>query len=130
MHYVAIVSVLALLEFLILGFLVAIARGKYGVAAPAVSGHEMFERHFRIHMNTLEQLVVFLPAMWICTRYFDPTWVAALGSLFVIGRIVYAVSYFRDPRKRTMGFVLTSLPVMAYLVIILYGAIGRLVLAG
>ncbi|MFL6619843.1 MAG: MAPEG family protein [Povalibacter sp.] len=130
MHYVAIVSVLALLEFLILGLLVAIARGKYGVAAPAVSGHEMFERHFRIHMNTLEQLVVFLPAMWICTRYFDPTWVAALGSLFVIGRIVYAVSYFRDPRKRTMGFVLTSLPVMAYLVIILYGAIGRLVLAG
>jgi len=130
MHYVAIVTVLALIEFFILGFLVARARGKYKVAAPAVTGNETFERYFRVHVNTLEQLIVFLPAMWICTRYFNPTWVAAIGVLFVIGRAVYAISYVRDPKKRALGFLLTSLPSFFYMVAILYGAIGRLVFAG
>ena len=129
MHYVAIVTVLALGEFLLLGFLVATARGKYGVKAPAVTGNETFERYFRVHVNTLEQLIVFLPSMWICTRYFDPTWIAALGLLFVIGRIVYAVSYIRDPRSRSLGFLLTSLPSLVYMLAILYGAIGRLVIS-
>ena len=130
MHYVAIVTVLALIEFLLLGILVATARGKYGVAAPAVTGNETFERYFRVHMNTLEQLIVFLPTMWVCTRYFPPTWVAAIGLLFIIGRVVYAASYIRDPKQRTLGFLLTTLPTIAYVVIILYGAIGRLILAG
>jgi glutathione S-transferase len=130
MHYVAIVTVLALIEFFILGFLVARARGKYKVAAPAVTGNETFERYFRVHVNTLEQLIVFLPAMWICTRYFNPTWVAAIGVLFVIGRAVYAISYVRDPKKRSLGFLLTSLPSFFYMVTILYGAIGRLMFAG
>jgi glutathione S-transferase len=129
MHYVAIVTVLALGEFFLLGFLVATARGKYGVKAPAVTGNETFERYFRVHVNTLEQLIVFLPLMWICTRYFDPTWIAALGMLFVIGRIVYAVSYIRDPRSRSLGFALTSLPSIVYMIAILYGAIGRLVIS-
>jgi glutathione S-transferase len=129
MHYVAIVTVLALGEFFLLGFLVATARGKYGVKAPAVTGNETFERYFRVHVNTLEQLIVFLPLMWICTRYFDPTWIAALGLLFVIGRIVYAVSYIRDPRSRSLGFALTSLPSVVYMIAILYGAIGRLVIS-
>jgi glutathione S-transferase len=128
MHYVAIVTVLALIEFFLLGFLVAMARGKYKVAAPAVTGNEMFERYFRVHMNTQEQLIVFLPAMWVCTRYFEPTWIAALGVLFIIGRIVYAVSYIRDPRTRTLGFALTALPTLTYIVAILYGAIGRLLI--
>lgn len=129
MHYVAIVTVLALGEFFLLGFLVATARGKYGVKAPAVTGNETFERYFRVHVNTLEQLIVFLPLMWICTRYFDPTWIAALGLLFVIGRIVYAVSYIRDPRSRSLGFALTSLPSVVYMIAILYGAIGRLLIS-
>lgn len=128
MHYVAIVSVLALAEYFLFGFLVATARGKYGVKAPAVAGHEMFERHFRVHMNTLEQLIVFLPSMWICTRYFDPRWVAALGLLFVIGRLVYAVSYVRDPRSRSLGFALTSIPTLIFMAAILYGAIGSLLI--
>ena len=130
MHYVAIVTVLALIQFLLLGFLVATARGKYGVAAPAVSGNETFERYFRVHVNTLEQLIVFLPSMWICTRYMDPRWVAAVGLLYVVGRIVYAISYIRDPKSRSLGFLLTSLPTIFYFVVILYGAIGRLILAG
>ena len=129
MHYVAIVTVLAIAEFFGLGFLVAKARGTYGVKAPAVTGNEMFERYFRVQMNTLEQLVVFLPLMWVCTRYFDPTWIAALGLLFVIGRIVYAASYIRDPSTRSLGFLLTSLPSLIYMVAILYGAIGRLVIS-
>jgi glutathione S-transferase len=129
MHYVAIVSVLALIQFQILGILVGRARARYGVPAPAVSGNEMFERQFRVHANTLEQLVVFLPAMWICTRYFDPTWIAVLGLLFLIGRTVYAVSYVRNPRSRSLGFLLTILPTFGYLLAILYGAIGRLILS-
>jgi uncharacterized membrane protein YecN with MAPEG domain len=130
MHYVAIVTALALIEFLWLGMLVAKARGRYRVAAPAVTGNETFERHFRVHMNTLEQLVVFLPGLWVSAHYFDPTWMAAIGVLFLIGRVVYARSYVRDPKQRSMGFGLSALPCLIYIVAILYGAIGRLLLAG
>jgi len=65
MEFVAFVIALALLEFAVFGMLVGWARGKYGVAAPAVSGHPVFERYFRVHQNTLEQLVAFVPAMWL-----------------------------------------------------------------
>ena len=94
MPYVAIVTVLALLEFLWFGVLVGRARAKYGVPAPAMSGNDMFDRHFRVQMNTLEQLVLFLPSLWIFARYVSPIWAAALGAVFIIGRAIYAAPTF------------------------------------
>lgn len=123
MPYVAIVTVLALIEFFLLGFLVARARGKFGVPAPATSGHELFERQFRVHMNTLEQLVVFLPTLWIFASFVHPLWGAALGVVFIIGRAIYAVSYVRDPKSRALGFALTALPSFAMMIAILVWAV-------
>lgn len=123
MPYVALVTVIALLEFLWLGILVARARTKFGIPAPATIGNELFERQFRVHMNTLEQLVVFLPTLWIFARFVSPLWAAALGVVFIIGRAIYAVAYMRDPKRRALGFALTALPTMAMMVGIVVWAI-------
>jgi glutathione S-transferase len=123
MPYVAIVTIAALLEFLWLGILVGRARTKFGIPAPATSGHELFERQFRVHMNTLEQLVVFLPTLWIFARFVSPIWAAALGVVFIIGRAIYAVAYVREPKSRSLGFALSALPTMAMMVGIVVWAI-------
>lgn len=128
MPFVAIVTVLALLQFFWLGIQVATARGRYGVAAPATTGNEIFERHFRVQMNTLEQLVLFLPALWIFAAYISPLWAAALGVVFVLGRAIYAVSYVRNPKSRSLGFGLTAFPTLAMLIGIVIWAVRAILL--
>ena len=123
MPFVAIVTVLALLQFFWLSVQVARARGRYGVAAPATTGHELFERHFRVQMNTLEQLMLFLPALWVFAAYVSALWAAALGAVFILGRAIYAISYVRDPKSRGLGFGLTALPIFVMLIGILVWAV-------
>lgn len=125
MHYVAAVSLLALLQYFAFGMAVGYARGKYGVKAPAITGHEVFERYFRVQQNTLELIVVLLPALWLFAQYVDPAWAAALGVVYLVGRTVYFVAYVRDPAKRELGFALTSLPIVALLVGALVGVVVR-----
>ena len=126
MPYVAIVTVLALLQYQWLGFSVGKARAKYNVPVPASTGNEMFDRHHRVHMNTLEQLVVFLPAMWVFAHTVSALWAAALGAVFIVGRFIYAAAYVRDPKSRSLGFALTALPSLAMLVGVLAWAIHAL----
>jgi len=128
MPYVAIVTVLALFEFLWLGFRVGKAREQFGIHAPATSGHDIFDRHFRVQMNTVEQLLIFLPSLWIFARYISPIWAAALGVVFIIGRAIYAVAYVRDPKSRSLGFALTSLPTLIMMIGILVWAVRALVI--
>jgi hypothetical protein len=128
MPYVAIVTVLALLEFLWFGVLVGRARGRFGIAAPATTGNEVFERYFRVQMNTLEQLLMFLPVLWLFARYISPLWAAALGAVFIVGRAIYAGSYIRDPKSRSLGFALTALPTLAMMIGILIWAIRAIIL--
>jgi glutathione S-transferase len=122
MAYLAIVTVLALTQYIWFGLKVGRARAQYGVAAPATSGNEMFERHFRVHVNTLEQLVLFVPALWIFGTYVSPIWAAGLGVVYIIGRFIYASAYLRDPKSRSLGFALTSIPTLAMMVGILVWA--------
>jgi glutathione S-transferase len=122
MEYVALVSGLVLLQYIGFGILVGNARGKYGVAAPAITGHEVFERHFRVQQNTLELLVVMLPAMWLFARYVSATWAAALGLVYFAGRLVYLRSYVADPASRSAGFGLSMLPVLAMVLGTMIGA--------
>jgi glutathione S-transferase len=89
MAYVDIVTALALLQFIFFGFQVGGARTKYGVKAPAVAGNEIFERHFRVQQNTLEQLIGFVPGLYLFSHYLNPLWAAALGVVYLIGRQVY-----------------------------------------
>jgi glutathione S-transferase len=116
MAYLAIVTVFALTQYIWFGLKVGRARAQYGVAAPATSGNEIFERHFRVHMNTLEQLVLFLPTLWIFGTYVSPIWAAGLGVVYITGRFIYASAYLRDPKSRSLGFALTSIPTLAMMV--------------
>jgi uncharacterized MAPEG superfamily protein len=128
MAYVLLVIVLALLQFVVFGGLVGRARGKYGVQAPAVHGHEIFERYFRVHMNTLEQLVVFLPAIWLFAQFVSPHWAAGLGGVYLVGRTLYLLSYVKNPKSRGLGFALSSMPSLVMLVGVLIEAVRMLTL--
>jgi uncharacterized MAPEG superfamily protein len=113
------ITVLAVLEFFIFGMLVGSARERYGVKAPAVSGHEIFDRYFRVQMNTLEQLTIFLPLLWIAGLYKIVAyyWLALIGALFLIGRAIYLRAYVADPAKRGPGFGIGALSLLALFVI-------------
>jgi glutathione S-transferase len=123
MAYVDIVTVLALLQYVVFGFKVGRARGLYGVKAPAITGNVTFERYFRVQQNTLEQLIVFLPGLYLFSRYFNPLYAAGLGVIYLIGREVYAASYVKDPAKREVGYGLTFLPAV---ILVLGGLIGAI----
>ena len=110
MPYVHIVIALALLEFFLFGVAVARARATNRVMAPATAGHEVFERYFRVQMNTLEQLVIFVPSILMFGVYVNAWLAAALGLTFIIGRAVYFVGYVRAAEGRHIGFVLSAVP--------------------
>jgi glutathione S-transferase len=121
---VALITTLALLQYFWLGYLVSQARIRHGVNAPATSGHPEFDRTFRIHQNTLEQLLAFIPALWIFGWYVHVLTGALIGLVFIAGRFVYYQSYLRDPSSRTLGAMLGGL---ATIVLLVGGAIGALV---
>ena len=121
MIFVHLVIGVALLEFLYFGFAVGRARETYGIKAPATSGNEMFERYYRVQMNTLEQLIIFIPGIVLFARYIEPRVAAVLGVIFLIGRAWYSSQYVRDPSKRTAAFLLSALPM---LVLLLGGLVG------
>jgi glutathione S-transferase len=102
-----IVTLLALLEYFVLGFMVGRARETYGVQAPATTGNPDFERYFRVHANTLEALIVFIPALWIFSLAVNYHIGVALGLLFVIARIIYARGYLSAAAKRGPGAIAT-----------------------
>lgn len=123
MAWVDVVLAAVLLEYLFFVGLVGRARGRYGIQAPATSGHPVFERWLRVQGNTLELLVVFVPALWLAARYWNPLYAAALGALFFVGRALYAISYVRDPKTRGLGFVLSLLPTAVLVLAALVGAL-------
>ena len=123
MDYLAIVTALALLEYMGISILVGRARVKYGIKAPATTGHEVFERTFRVHQNTLEQIVVFLPALWLFGTQVSGGWGALIGMGFIVGRAIYAKGYVADPEKRGPGFLIGF---VANAVLLIGGLIGAL----
>ena len=126
MHWIAAVVLLALLEYFVFAFLVARARGKYGVQAPAITGHPVFERTFRVQQNTMELLVIFVPASALFGTYLSWRWGALLGLAFIVGRAIYAAGYIRAPERREIGASLSFAAAGVLLVGALYGAIRAL----
>lgn len=125
MELPALVTILALLEYMFFTMRVGFSRDKYGVEAPATSGNPEWERLYRGQQNTLEQLAIFLPALWIFSSFVSPAIGAGIGMLFVIGRPLYFFAYARDPKSRTAGFLMGFL---ANLLLVL-GSLGGLVLS-
>ena len=119
MEAIAIVTILALLQFVWISVQVGGMRGKLKIAAPAISGHPEFERMFRVQQNTMEQLVVFIPALWMFGYFVKPLWGAGLGVVFIIGRFIYRAEYLKDPGSRSPGFMITFLPTAVMLIWVL-----------
>jgi len=122
------VIALALIEFFLFGWAVARARVSCHVPAPATTGNELFERYFRVQMNTLEQLVIFIPSILMFGRYVSAWLAAALGLLFVLGRVVYFFGYVKSAPGRHPGFLLSVIPNGILLVGGLIGALRALLI--
>ena len=130
MALVNLLVLLAIVQFIYFGVRVGAARGKYGVSAPATTGHEMFERYYRVQMNTLELLIMLVPAVWIASSYWNPLFVAAMIGVYLIGRMIYLSAYVADPKKRDKGFVLSLLPIIVLLVAGFAGAVMNILKSG
>ena len=125
----ALVTLLAVLLMAGTAYAVGRARGKYGIKAPATSGHPAFERAFRVQMNTLEATLMFLPLLWLAAHYGLGAWAGIAGLVWVIGRVWYAAAYLKEASKREGGFVLGSLALLVVLVLAAFG-VGRALLMG
>lgn len=94
-------------------------RGRTGLLAPAVTGNDEFERYYRVQMNTVEQIVVLLPLLWLCALWVGDLWGALGGLTWSIGRVVYARAYYADPKQRGPGFGISAVPILAMLLAVL-----------
>lgn len=117
---------IALLVYFGLGAVVGMARGKFNVPAPQSSGHPEFDKRNRVHMNTLEQLVIFVPAAVLAAPVLGDPITAMIALLWSVGRLLYARAYYGDPAKRSLGFALTMLPSLVLIVAAAWGAIRTL----
>jgi uncharacterized membrane protein YecN with MAPEG domain len=111
----ALVTGLALLLYLVVSAAVSAARGRLKVPAPATTGNAVFERIYRVQQNTLEQLVFFLPSLWLFALFASDRVGAAIGLVWLIGRILYAVGYYRDAARRGAGFIIAMVAAVALL---------------
>jgi uncharacterized membrane protein YecN with MAPEG domain len=127
MEAMTIVTIAALAQFMYFSIEVGKMREKHGVKAPAMSGDGEYERANRVHQNTMEQLVVVLPAMWLFGGYFNPLIAAGLGVVFIIGRFMYRAAYMKDPSGRTPGFMTGFLAIAALMAGSLIGAVLQLI---
>lgn len=116
------VIALTLLEYFVFGTLVGAARGKLGVPAPATSGNPQWERMFRAHQNTLEQLIIFVPSMLAFGTFVSAKVACGLGLVFIVGRALYFQGYTAQAEKRGLGFVIGALAQMTLLLGSLIGA--------
>ncbi len=123
MALVYVVMMLAVIEYFAFSMAVGMARGRYKIPAPAVSGNPDFERYYRVQMNTLEQMMVFLPSLWTFATFVSASWAAGLGLVFVIGRLVYFIGYTKAANKRGIGFGISGLPTMILMIGGLVGAV-------
>lgn len=122
-YAVAIVTLLCSLAIFGMALTVARTHKTTGILAPAMTGDPLLERAIRAHSNTLEWLPIFLPAMWLFAIYWDATWAAVLGLVWLIGRIAYFIGYLAAPLKRYPGFFIQATAAF----VLLFGALGRIV---
>ena len=126
MELIAIVTALALLQTFVFAFQVGQARIKHSVDAPATTGSDEFERAFRVHQNTIEQMIIFVPSLWMFGYYVDANIGAGIGLVFVIARLIYRNAYRGNPKGRGTGFSIGALSMMILLVGGLIGAVMSL----
>jgi glutathione S-transferase len=122
-YSVAIITLVAGLVCFAMALTVARAHAKTGILAPAMTGNAHLERCIRAHINTLEWVPIFLPAMWLFAVYWNPIWASVLGAVWIVGRILYFLGYIAAPEKRYPGFFIQSMAVF----VLSLGALGRII---
>jgi len=122
-HYTALVTCLAILFYFFTSVQVGKARSTFNIPAPATSGNSDFERVFRVQMNTLEWMPIFLPSLWLFAIYISDVDAAGLGVVWIVGRIFYLTGYSQATNKRGPGFGIQALACS----ILLLGALGAIV---
>ncbi|HEY1613644.1 MAG TPA: MAPEG family protein [Rhizomicrobium sp.] len=130
--WTATVTVLIGLFYFYTAFRVGNLRGRHGIKAPATSGHPEFDRAYRVHLNTLEQMALFLPLFWVSAYYpIGWAWLApVVGLVWLVARIVYLIGYMADPEKRIAGAMLGGLCDLAIFVIAAVGVLRVWLLPG
>ena len=103
-HFTALVTCLAILFYFFTSIRVSKARAAFGIKVPAISGNPDFERVFRVQMNTLEWMPIFLPSLWLFAIYISDPIAAALGAVWIAGRVLYMIGYSQEAAKRGRGF--------------------------
>lgn len=126
-HSTVIVSVLALFINIVFSMRVGKARVQHEVLAPATTGPEDFNRLYRIHQNTIEQTVLFLPSLWLFYAVFNTIWGAVIGLIWVLGRLVYSSAYRKEPAKRAPGMMITFVSSLALMLSALVGSVVALI---
>lgn len=114
--YDVLVSGLALAVYYFTLLRSGLARGKYKVVAPSHSGPPEYECYVRAHQNTLEHLALFLPGLWLFAFAVGPLWAAAIGAIWPVGRLWYALGYYRAPEKRVRGLLMSMPPIYIFVV--------------
>jgi len=121
MDHATLIVLLALLQYVWFTARVGLARGKYNVNAPACAGDESWNRLFRVQQNTMEQLIILIPATYAFAYYLSDLWVLVPGLAFMIGRFLYSAEYLKDPKTRTPGMAITLLSNVVLVLGALYG---------
>lgn len=121
--WIVLVTLAALLLYFYMGLAVAGARRKHNIPAPAMTGNPEFERTFRVQMNTLEWMPLFLATLWIAGMYWDARAVAAVGVIWIVGRALYMQGYIKAAEQRSMGFLIQFIAVA---ILLIGGAVGAI----
>lgn len=127
MDTIALIIILAVLQFAVFTSLTGRARANENVKAPATTGGETFERWFRVQQNTMEHLVAFVPAIYLCAVYTNATVAIVGGVLYLVGRCLYAYTYVKDPQTRGLGMILSFLPILMMILAALGGVLMTVV---
>ncbi len=106
-EYTTLVTVLAIIITLVFMFRTGLSRGKFKINAPKTVGNDTWERYFRVHANTVEQIVLFFPALWLAAFYSSDEWAAGIGVVWLIGRLIYSYNYIKQPTTRAPGMLMT-----------------------
>ncbi|MGB3557380.1 MAG: MAPEG family protein [Geitlerinemataceae cyanobacterium] len=114
--WTSLVTILALIVYFAVTLNVGRARLKYQIKPPAMTGSPDFERVIRVQQNTLEQLILFIPALWVFSYFVSPVWGAGIGAVWILGRILFAWGYYQAAEKRTIGFGISTLGTLTLLI--------------
>ncbi len=123
MKFTALVTIAAVVYTFLLSGSVGMARTKTGINAPAMAGAPDFDKAFRIHMNTVEQLVLFVPVLWLAVTVVGDLWAAGIGAVWIVGRLIYAAGYRKDVDKRGPGMLMTLASTAVLTVVALWGVV-------